>query len=116
MIKCIKYEPTYYINIGTSVYKETIFEGSMKNVGAYTLANDVMNFDYLVVEHAGGGTDLFQQNLIYCDTIDDSKNFMVCHGNSSGNEYIKFSIKNNILTVLIQNGSEIITKIIGVKL
>ena len=54
---CIKYEPTYYMqytNQYAGFHDTVLFDGDASAVGNYTLADDITNYDYILVEISSG--------------------------------------------------------------
>ena len=57
VLYCIKYEPTYfmqYTNQYAGFNDTVLFDGDASAVGSYTLADDITNYDYILVEIASG--------------------------------------------------------------
>ena len=57
VLYCIKYEPTYfmkYTNQYAGFHDTVLFDGDASAVGSYTLADDITNYDYILVEISSG--------------------------------------------------------------
>ena len=57
VLYCIKYEPTYfmqYTNQYAGFNDTVLFDGDASATGSYTLADDITNYDYILVEISSG--------------------------------------------------------------
>ena len=99
--------------------KETVlYEGSISATGTYTLADDVNNYDFIVINHTHNSTIYRQSNVLtkseISKCIDKNNKFLCVYGDGSASIYTTGYFNNNNVIISDYN-NEIITSITGYK-
>lgn len=99
--------------------KETVlYEGSISSTGTYTLADDVNNYNFIVINHTHNSTIYRQSNVLtkseISKCIDKNNKFLCVYGDGSASIYTTGYFNNNNVIISDYN-NEIITSITGYK-
>lgn len=124
IIKCIKYEPTYFMNIFGFREETVLFDGVANAIGNYELVDSVKNYDEIYVKFR-----LFTDTNLHINTMlintkdinmDDIDNAFLCAEYTGNYRYIGFNFKNGYNKITVNSvsndssSSVAITKIIGI--
>lgn len=126
VLYCIKYEPTYFMNIFGLREETVLFEGEASALGDYVLTDSIKNYDeiYILARMHTAVNKNGQSMLINTKDIDisDSQESFVFGFSTATNDFriygFNFSRGYNIFTVTYLrnvNTSAAVTKIIGIK-
>ena len=109
----------YNLGVIQSGFSKTVLYdgGRITSTGTYALSDSVYNYKLIIVEHAYGEKidDICRQSNVIINIYNNSKAYIVCHGNASNINHTMFHFSvdgNNIITDEVT--VEYITKIVGI--
>ena len=99
--------------------KETVlYEGSISATGTYTLADNVNNYDFIVINHTQNSIIYRQSNVLtkseISKCIDKNNKFLCVYGDGSASNYTTGYFNNNNI-IITDYHNEVITSITGYK-